>query len=223
MISSSRKKGYTLLEVLIATLLFSMIVFLSTFALNQSLKQYQSLIERGLNFWEDAKILWLQKSLSSAFDYYVYDERRRLWFPLFLGRLDKMVYTSLSPFSNDLPVLVILEKTTLDEKEALIYYEAPLYTLNYKEIEKILNFREYRNFTSFVFFQGLDELKFKYYGYDRVKKFYDWFSEYDSANSFYLPAVVKIEFSKEGVGDALYGIINVQNLRKVYYNEFYQR
>jgi len=218
-----RKRGYTLLEVLIATLLFSMIVFLSTFALDQSLIQYQSIAKKGLNFWEDAKILWLQKSFSSAFDYYVYDERRDLWFPLFIGKIDKMVYASLSPFSSDLPVLVVLEKETLEGKEALVYYETPLYTLNFKDIEKILTFEEYKKFTSLVFFKDLEKLSFKYYGYDRVKKFNDWFSEYDSSRSFYLPSVVKIEYSKNGVNDSIYGIINVQNLRKVYYNEFYKK
>lgn len=218
-----REKGYTLLEVLIATLLFSMIVFLSTFALDQSLIQYQSIAKKGLNFWEDAKILWLQKSFSSAFDYYVYDERKDLWFPLFIGKIDKMVYTSFSPFSSDLPVLVVLEKENLEGKEALVYYEIPLYTLNFKDIEKILTFEEYKKFTSLVFFEDLERLSFKYYGYDRVKKFNDWFSEYDSSRSFYLPSVVKIEYSKNGVNDSIYGIINVQNLRKVYYNEIYKK
>ncbi|MCS7106347.1 MAG: prepilin-type N-terminal cleavage/methylation domain-containing protein, partial [Candidatus Aenigmarchaeota archaeon] len=69
---TSSVKGYTLLEVLIASLIFSAMIFLATLALDQSLKQYQSLIKRGLNFWEDSKILWLQRSLSSALDYYVY-------------------------------------------------------------------------------------------------------------------------------------------------------
>lgn len=210
-------KGYTLLEVLIASLIFSMIIFLATFVLNQSLKQYQDLIQKGLNFWENAKIFWLQKSLSSAIDYYVYDERKKLWFPFFIGNTNEIVYVSLSPLSNDYPVLVVLKKEILSkEKEALVYYELPVYTMNFNDIEKILIFSEYKKYNSVVLFKDLERLSFKFYGYDPANKFYDWFSEYNSNYSFCLPSIIKIEFSKEGVQDSIYGIINIQKQRKTF-------
>ncbi|MCX8042424.1 MAG: prepilin-type N-terminal cleavage/methylation domain-containing protein [Thermodesulfobacteriaceae bacterium] len=221
---TSSVKGYTLLEVLIASLIFSAMIFLATLALDQSLKQYQSLIKRGLNFWEDSKILWLQRSLSSALDYYVYEERKNFWFPFFIGKNNLIAYISLSPFSKDLPVLVVLKREIAsDGKESLVYYELPIYTLNFKDIEKILNFEEYKKGTPIIFLEGLESLDFKFYGYDRFKRFYDWFSEYESSKSFYLPSIVKVEFTKEGVKDSIYGIINVQNLRKTFYNEFYKK
>lgn len=218
-----RSQGYTLIEVLIASLIFSVMLFLATFALNQSLKQYQSLIERGLNFWEDAKILWLQRSLSSAMDYYVYDERRKFWFPFFLGKIDLISYVSLSPFSQDTPVLVVLKKENTEKGFRLTYYEIPVFTSDYKDIEKILTFEEYQKGISFVFFDQLENLTFKYYGYDRFRQFYDWFTEYEGSKFLQLPSVVKLDYTKNENRDTFYGIINVQNFRKAFYNEFYQR
>ena len=215
-------KGYTLIEVLMASLIFSIMVFLATFALDQSLRQYQGVMERGLNFWEDAKILWLQRSLSSAIDYYVYDERKKLWFPFFIGKVDLISYVSLSPFSQDSPVLIVLKKESTERGYNLVYYELPVLTSDLKDIENILVFEEYKKRgISFVFFKDLENLNFKYYGYDRFRGFYDWFSEFEGSKFLQLPSIVKIEYSEEKVRDFIYGIINVQNFRKAFYNEFY--
>ncbi|MEZ0344826.1 MAG: prepilin-type N-terminal cleavage/methylation domain-containing protein [Caldimicrobium sp.] len=213
--------GYTLIEVLLASLIFSVMVYLATFALDQGLKQYQGILQRGLNFWEDAKILWLQRSLSSSLDYYVYDERKKWWYPFFKGRVDLIAYVSLAPFSQESPVLVVLKKENTEKGYNLVYYELPVFTSTLKEIENILAFEEYKKGVSFVFFKDLESLNFKYYGYDRFRKFYDWFSEFEGSKFLQLPSIVKIEYIKEGNRNFLYGIINVQNFRKSFYNEFY--
>ncbi len=213
--------GYTLIEVLLASLIFSVMVYLATLALDQGLRHYEGIISRGLNFWEDAKILWLQRSLSSSLDCYVYDERKKLWFPFFIGKVDLIAYASLSPFSSDLPVLVVLKKENVEKGYNLIYYELPLSTLDLKDLEKILTFEEYKRGVSFTFFRDLETLNFKYYGYDRFRGFYDWFSEFEGSKFLQLPSIVKIDYTQEGNKNFIYGIINVQNFRKAFYNEFY--
>ncbi|MEO0280525.1 MAG: prepilin-type N-terminal cleavage/methylation domain-containing protein, partial [candidate division WOR-3 bacterium] len=75
-----RKKGYTLVEVLIASLIFSAMVVLASFAFNQGMRQYEAVARRGINFWENTKILLLERSISSMLDYYVVDEKN-FWFP----------------------------------------------------------------------------------------------------------------------------------------------
>lgn len=218
----SSKKGYTLIEVLIASLIFSAIVMLSLYALNQGLMQYKGILERGLNLWDTARVFWLQRSLSSAIDYYIYDGRKKLWYPFFKGNLDKIAYITLSSFSHDTPVFAILKKEQINGKFNLVYYELPVYTANLKELEDILTFKTYQKAVKFVFFEDLENLNFKFYGYDRFRQFYDWFSEYDGSSFLQLPNLIKIEYTKEGKNNFLYFPINVQNLRKVFYNELYQ-
>ncbi|PMP91694.1 MAG: prepilin-type cleavage/methylation domain-containing protein, partial [Hydrogenobaculum sp.] len=56
------KKGYTLIEVIIAVAIFSMMVVLGTMAFTQGLRQYKNILRHGLNFWQNAKYVWLTKS-----------------------------------------------------------------------------------------------------------------------------------------------------------------
>lgn len=216
-------KGYTIIEVLIASLIFSGMAILATVAIDQSLRQYQAIMQKGLNFWEEAKIQWLQRSLNSAIDYYVRDENY-FWFPYFTGKSDYISYVSLCPFSHDSAVLVFLMKERKENgKYRLVYYEIPVYTLNLKDIERIYVFEDYRKGVSFDFFDELETLNFEFYGYDRVRKTYDWFKEYDGKKFLILPQMVKITYAKEGFKDSIYAGINVNNFRKVFYNEFYQK
>lgn len=105
-----RNSGFTLLEVLIASLLFSLIVFLSVYAFNQSFLYYGRLSEGGLDFSRYTRILWMYQSSSAIIDYFVYDDERKIWFPLFIGESDRIVYVTGNPLSSTLPALVILKK-----------------------------------------------------------------------------------------------------------------
>lgn len=215
--------GYTLMEVLIASLIFSSIILLSVYALEQGIRQYKGILERGFNFWEKARIFWLSRSLSSAIDYYVYDERKKFWYPFFKGRVDMVAYISLAPFSHNTPVLAILKKEEKDGKFELVYYELPVYTYNLKDLEEILVFESYQRGIKFTFFEGLESLEFKYYGYDRFRHFNDWFSEFDGSRFLQLPLSLKIEYNQGDKKNFFYFPLNVQNFRKAYYNEFYQK
>ena len=48
-------EGYTLIEVVIAIAIFSFMIALATAALNQGLKQYQHMMDKGINLWDAAK------------------------------------------------------------------------------------------------------------------------------------------------------------------------
>src|SRR5208283_6146541 len=77
-------KGYTFIEVLVAMAIFSSMIMLATMALNQGLKQYRGLMEKGVNFWDKAKYLWIDSSFGTVVDYYVYKEKVG-WAPYFYG------------------------------------------------------------------------------------------------------------------------------------------
>lgn len=218
-----RKKGYTLVEVLIASLIFSAMVVLASFAFNQGMRQYEAVARRGINFWENTKILLLERSISSMLDYYVVDEKN-FWFPYFTGRSDLISYVSISPFSHDLPVVVFLEKKKDPSgKFSLVYYEIPVYTKGAEELERIKIFKDYEKGISFVILSEADEINFSFYVYDRLRNIWDWVSEYEGKKAPYLPQMLKISYFKDEEKDSFYFGIYTDSVRKIIYNERYIR
>ena len=103
--------------------------------MNQGLKQYQGLVEKGLCFWEYAQNLWTDKSFHSTIDYYV-NTNTSGWFPYFRGNQEGVSFVTLAPFAGDLPVVVWIRKeSTEDGKEGLVYYELPVYAKSYRELK----------------------------------------------------------------------------------------
>lgn len=211
-------KGYTFVEVLIASLIFSIIVALATLAFTQGINQYEGIIRRSLNFSEEIKFFLLYRSIVGIKDYFVEDEQND-WFPYFIGRDDLISYVSLSPLSYEVPVVVFLEKKQDSAgKFSLLYYEFPVYTLNYKELEKTLTFREYQRYPALILLSGLEELKFSYYTYDPIKKTWVWSFEHNE-NNYYLPRMLKIDYLKNGERVHLFFGIYIDIRKDVYYGD----
>jgi prepilin-type N-terminal cleavage/methylation domain len=218
-----RPKGYTLIEVLVAMLIFTAMLMLAGVALNQGLTQYHGLVEKGLNFWNYAKNIWIDKSFNSATDYYVYT-RSDGWFPYFKGSQDGVSYVSLVPFAGELPVIVWIKSEDEDGgKYSLVYYETPVYTKTYEEIDRDYVFGDYRKGKSFKLLEGVKGIEFSFYGYDFAKRMYQWYSSFDGNKMKVLPALVKISYTRDlGRGDIVVGI-NVNSLAKRAYNADYPR
>ncbi len=137
-------KGYTLIEVLVALAIFSSMMMLAGVALNQGLKQYHGLAEKGIGFWDYAKKIWIDKSFNSTIDYYVYRRGDR-WFPYFKGNQEGISYISLAPLAGDLPVVIWIRNEAAENgMRSLVYYELPIYTKSYEEIERNYIFGDYK-------------------------------------------------------------------------------
>jgi len=220
----NHNKGYTLLEVLISIVIFSAMLLLGSVAFNQGLKNYETIAKRGIHFWENTRLLLLQRSFSSIFDYFVHDSRGR-FFPYFIGRTDLISFVTNSPLSYDYPVLVVLSKEKREEGSLdLVYYEQPVFTMNYDEIERFINFKEYQKLARrVVFLSNLESITFSYYVFDQRRGLYTWVSTYEGRNGLYLPKMVKIEYQEKGANrDSLILGIYVDTTRKLFYNEIYQ-
>lgn len=215
-------KGYTLIEVLVAMAIFSSMVLLASMALNQGLKQYQGLIEKGINFWDHARHVWINRSFSSSTDYYVHT-REYGWAPYFKGSSELISYVSLSPFSGDLPVIVwIMKEKEENGKSSLVYYELPVYTKKYEEIESDYLSGNFRKGNSLRLFEGVEDIEAGFYGYDFERQEYHWLDRYDSRKSKTLPSVVRILFTQEGSRRVLVFSLNVNSTLKRTYNDIYQ-
>ncbi len=219
----SDKSGYTLIEVLIAVAIFSTIVTIATMALNQGLKQYHGILDKGINFWDNARYLWINKSLNSTVDYYVYS-RGDGWYPYFRGTQEVISYTSLSPLAGNKPVIAWIRNERNDDgSRSLVYYELPVYAKDMKDIEREYVFGDFKNGNSTTILKGIENVDITFYGYDIQDKQYTWSRDFDGKNKRTLPQVVKIDYRKvgeEGRRTITFNI-NTNSLTKIGYNEEY--
>lgn len=218
---SKKRIGYTLIEVLIAVLIFGTMLILASFAFNQGIKHYEGISKRGLNFWENTKLLILQRSISSMTDYFVKDPGG-FFYPYFFGQQDLVSYVSLSPVSKEVPVLVFLVKEkTPDGTFNLTYYELPVYTMTHQDLERLRIFKDYRQGVSVTIFSNLTELNFSFYGFDRRRRVDTWTVSFEGRSSLSLPKLIRIDFRTGEKRDTLYFGVFVDSRRKLFYNEHY--
>ncbi|MEM1687495.1 MAG: prepilin-type N-terminal cleavage/methylation domain-containing protein [Zestosphaera sp.] len=214
-----KERGYTLLEIMISIFIFGLMVSLIFYALSQGLYQYKSVIQKTSTFWEKSKILWLHKIFSSTIDYYVKDEE---WFPFFEGESNIIVFISESSIAENLPVMAIISSEKSESgKKRLVYYELPVYTLNYKEIKEIINSEVFKKYRKIIILDNLDSISFEYFGGDINKESADWYSYFSGKKQKTLPQFVKITLRENDTKKSLFfALKNNSNLKEVY-NEIY--
>jgi general secretion pathway protein J len=215
-------KGYTLIEVLVALVIFSSMMLLAGAALNQGLSQYRGLIDQGLNFWESARKIWLDKSFNSATDYYVFTKADR-WFPYFKGDFNYINYVTLSPFVGEQPVVVWMKKELGENnKWQLLYYEMPVYTRNADELDADYTFGRYREGVMYKVLSELDQIDFSFYNCDILSSSAcRWESTFDGRTTKYLPSAIKITYKRGSENGLMLFHINVNSMVKQSYDEAY--
>jgi general secretion pathway protein J len=206
--------------VLIAAAIFGSMVTLAAMALNQGLKQYQGLLEKGLNFWDYARYVWIQRSFNSAADYYIYTKLDG-WAPYFIGNQELVSYVSLSPLAGERPVVVWIRNEQEGDrgKRSLVYYELPVETKTFEAIERDAIFADYKKGNSVKLLEGLDALEVSYYGYDLGQHRYLWSRDFDARKKKLLPTLVKVGYGNGESKNFLIFGVNVNSTIKMNYNE----
>ena len=219
----SSSKGYTLIEVLVAMAIFGSMLTLGGLALNQGLKQYQGLAEKGINFWDQAKEIGIGKSFHSMIDYFIYI-RSEGWVPYFRGNENEISYVSLSPLAGTVPVIVWIRKE--DEgggKQSLVYYELPVYTKTYEDIERDSVFAAYKEGKSAKILEGVENIEIRFYGYDLLRRESGWSWDYEGRKKKNLPSAVVVSYAKEGKNEKMVFGTHVNSSAKMGYNETYRQ
>ena len=199
--------------------IFTAMLVLAGAALNQGLRQYQGLVEKGLGFWDYAKTIWIDKSFNSATDYYVYTRADR-WFPYFKGNQEGISFVSLAPFAGEDPVVVwIKNESQADGKRTLRYYELPVFTKTSEDIEREGIFEDYKKGKSFQLLEDAEDVAISFYGCGFVDRQCRWVNAFDGARMRLLPSSVKIEYTQKGENGVLLFTIHVNSYLKQFYNE----
>ncbi|MBF0558440.1 MAG: prepilin-type N-terminal cleavage/methylation domain-containing protein [Nitrospirae bacterium] len=212
--------AYTFIEVLVAMAIFSAMVMLATMALNQGLKQYRGLMEKGINFWDRAKYMWISASFDSAMDYYVFRENIG-WIPYFLGNDERVSFVSRSPLAGDLPVVVWIVKEKRDNGlYSVVYYELPLYTKGYGELDRDYLVGDYRQGNSLPLLDGVKDINMEFFGFDELKQKGEWSDNFDGSKKRSLPSAVRLTYVTENKKQSVLFCINTNSMIKATrYNE----
>jgi general secretion pathway protein J len=215
-----RNDGYTLIEVLVALVIFVAMLGLAGAALNQGLTQYRGLVDKGLNFWDHAKKIWLDKSFNSMTDYYVFTEKDR-WFPYFKGDLELMSYVTLAPLVGELPVAVWLRKEQGPNNKFLLqYYEMPVLTKKAEDLEGDTVLGGYRNGPSYRILSEMDQIDFGFYSCETPpSQICGWNSTFEGSKAKLLPQAVRIAYRQGNDNGFMLFYVNVNSPDKKSYNE----
>jgi general secretion pathway protein J len=187
--------GYTLIEVLISVTIFSATVTVACVALDQALKQYQRVAEKGVNFWDNARLLWIAKSFASTMNYLV-NTKSAGYYPYFIGTQEMVSFVTSSPLASDEPVVAWVKKEVEPSgSTSLIYYELPIQTMKLEDMERALTFEDFKKGKSTAILSDVTDLEFGFYGYDEKGEVLQWESTYEGARTKRLPVSVSIAFT----------------------------
>jgi prepilin-type N-terminal cleavage/methylation domain-containing protein len=208
--------GFTLIEVLIATMVLSAMIYLATLSYSMFLNLWG---ERALTddraLSEYRTHMLCRSALESVLDYYVTDpasERQRGYYPYFKGERDQLQFVTLSSvFHRGLPAAARLKATAGGGEAAgtyrVLYEEVPLdrWYIRYATEEPTYT-------DAMVVYENVRGFTIRYYGLGVVgafgptrqtiaKREYNWYERFDGSETRSIPEVIEIQVSTEDKGD----------------------
>ncbi|KJR40401.1 prepilin-type [Candidatus Magnetoovum chiemensis] len=212
-----KHSGYTIIEVLIATAIFTSMLMLSTAALQQGLNQYKKVMDEGIKFWSYAENFWINRSFSGIFDYYV--NYNSDWFPYFSMDGDRISYVTYSALANDAPVAawIVKEKMKNAFGYSVVYYELPVLTKGYDDIEKDYTSKSYKKGARIVLFENVSFVDFQCFAIEALSWSGRWLHSYNAKDGKMLPEKIKISFQKDRKKlNLTFSIYNNSTIKKRY-------
>ncbi|KWT90990.1 PulJ/GspJ family protein [Candidatus Magnetominusculus xianensis] len=210
------RRGFTLIEVVVATAIFTSMVLLSTAALNQGFKQYKTVMEEGVNLWRVARSFWIHKSAAGMLFYYIDEGKRREWYPYYVCNSDVISYVSASPMADNVPVVAWIVREKHEDNYNVVYYELPVYVKKQEELEKDYQSGNYKKGNSFVIIENVNDVRFESYVEEPLTKLWDWSREYYGKVGGKLPKYIRIAYKKDGRLNAL--LLSVATNATIYQN-----
>ncbi|RHW74871.1 type II secretion system protein [Colwellia sp. RSH04] len=201
-LSKKRSKGFTLVELLLAMVVFSSLVALATY----SLMHFERFWHKDLGRFNQVKftnqsLIQLSDVINSAYPQIVLNTRMNEVY-YFLGREEGLTFVSYAPIFSPLaePAVIRVFREKSEEGFRLVYEEAPLKAQPLIYLEQELNFVH-----RLVLANGIAALSFKYCGLPRrsigldieQKNEPECFNEYDGALTYLNPHLVMISLAGE--------------------------
>jgi general secretion pathway protein J len=106
---------------------------------------------------------------------------------------------------------------------SLVYYELPVYTKSYEDIDRNYIFGDYKKGRSLKLLAGVEGIEFSFYGYDTFERKFRWKSDFEGEKIKLLPSSIIISYQQDGRKSKLVFGINVNSSIKAVYNDIYLR
>ena len=200
----SRSRGFSLLEMLVAIVVLSIVIGISTFAYSMMVRKWDG----NLGRFDEAqaryqRLEWLATTLEDTLPYTVRDEQDQLGF-YFLGRDEGLTLVTMSPiFTIGEPALIrVFRELDEDGTWQLVYEEAPFSGTLLTRSNQRLEFRH-----RLVIARELPRPVFRYFGWANggsrltidaaVADPRSWFDEYDGLARRFHPETIELQMGDE--------------------------
>jgi len=202
-----RSQGFTLIEVLLATLLFSVLIGIASWGYSQYLRVWESeLFSDVPEMSAYRRLTLMRRSIEGIFDYYVTSAKSDFMVPFFEGRASGFVFVTRCPVFSEAEVA--LAHVRLDKHE-------DRYRLTYTEEslgETYLAVRKEGldpNHT-FIVMDDVSRYEIAYFGLssegltpeqlsaETDLRTYKWTSDFSGGQRGLMPAKVDMQLQKEG-------------------------
>lgn len=198
------ERGFSLLEMLVAIVVLSIVIGTATFAYSMFIRQWDGQVGRFDEAQaEYQRLEWLATALEDTLPYLVRDDENQLGF-YFLGRDEGLTLVTMSPiFAVGEPALIrVFRELDEDDKWRLIYEEAPFAGTLLARADQRLDFRH-----RLVIARGLPRPEFRYFGWANLgsrltieESFAEqrsWFEEYDGLVRRYHPEKIRLKMGDD--------------------------
>jgi len=197
-------KGFSLLEMLVAITVLSIVIGISTYAYSLFIRQWDGHLGR----FDEAqaqyqRLEWLSAALEDTLPYIVRDDQGQLGF-YFLGRDEGLTLVTMSPIFNvGEPALIrVFREPDEDDTWRLVYEEAPFAGTLLVRADQRMDFRH-----RLVIARGLPRPVFRYFGWaslgsrltieDASPERRSWFAEYDGLRRGFHPERIELRLGSD--------------------------
>jgi len=197
-------KGFSLLEMLVAITVLSIVIGISTYAYSLFIRQWDGHLGR----FDEAqaqyqRLEWLSAALEDTLPYIVRDDQGQLGF-YFLGRDEGLTLVTMSPIFNvGEPALIrVFREPDEDDTWRLVYEEAPFAGTLLVRADQRMDFRH-----RLVIARGLPRPVFRYFGWaslgsrltieDASPEVRSWFDEYDGLRRGFHPERIELRLGSD--------------------------
>ncbi|MDH3535780.1 MAG: prepilin-type N-terminal cleavage/methylation domain-containing protein [Gammaproteobacteria bacterium] len=197
-------KGFSLLEMLVAVVVLSMVIAISTYAYSLFIRQWDGHLGR----FDEAqaqyqRLDWLAAAMADTLPYLVRDDQGEIGF-YFLGRDEGLTLVTMSPiFGIGEPALIrVFREPDAGGAWRLVYEEAPFAGTLLARADQRMEFRH-----RLVIARGLPLPEFRYFGWaDLMSRLTQedlpgaersWFSDYDGMQRRYHPEKIEMRLGED--------------------------
>ena len=221
MIERSKSTGFTLIEILIAMLILSIVMFIGSLSFSTFSQRWQKDMGSFTQEVANAKnLVLLQKVFNGISNYIVKDNKNGLVY-FFKGNEKYLLFVTNNPiFNTDSQALIRLSVSVrADGKQQLIYEEAPF------ELAPLLSLNSLPapNYRQIMFSD--DNIRFNYYGWENQEQriaFYEgesmspkWIQEYFGDKTGMLPYAINLSWS---INEPIIFPVHNDNAYKIFYS-----